>query len=166
VQTLLPSVQVVGREVTTPSGPTEPPPEQIPPWDLHSRGAGQSADEAQARGTARHVPVSLVCGGGGVAHDASPRQGGLVDVIQAFSHSKSAGQSAVLVHTIGVASQVPVLGTGIASPASTGAVLVAAPPSAGAVGMSGIGTGAIEVEVPVVPPIPLEPPFVGARPHW
>jgi hypothetical protein len=132
---------------------------------LQTRGAGQSAAEAQARATARQVPVSLVCGGG-VAHDASPRQGGLVDVIQAFSHSKSAGQSVVLVQTMGLGWQVPVLGTGIESPASTGAVLVAAPPSAGAVGISGIGTGAIEVELPVVPPMPLAPPLVGARLHW
>lgn len=114
--------------------------------------------------------MSLVCGGG-VSHFVFAGQAGADTAIVSFTHSKSDGQSAALVHTIGVGSHVPVIWVAVESPASGDAMMVAIPASLETgTGTSGAETGAESalpgVEIPVEPPTPLVPPPTAERLHW
>jgi hypothetical protein len=133
VHTSGPGVQTSGLVVTTPSGPTEPPPEQDVYWAWQVSGAGQSAAAVHARILATQVPVVLAGGGGkgtGVVHFTPAGQvGSMAGVGMASStQSKSAlGQSATVAQTMGLGSQVPVGDGG----GGWGATMCAGTPSGG-----------------------------------
>lgn len=106
--------------VTVPSGPTDAPPEhdEYSAWQVS--GAGQSAAVLQACGLATQVPVVLACGGG-ASHFVFAAQVGAMVGMRSMTQSKSAlGQSATLVQTMGLGSQIPVVGVGTGSGMGTG----------------------------------------------
>ena len=151
VQTDGPGVQVSGVVVTVPSGATIPPPEHVAPSAWQVSGAGQSATVLHACGLATQTGVP-VCGGG-VSHVVFAGHAGAIVGIISITQSKSAlGQSATVAQTIGLGSQMPVMGVGTGSGVGTdmGGSSPASGPGRGAAPPSVAGTGGLVGGVAVV----------------
>ena len=150
VQTDGPGVQVSGVVVTIPSGPALPPPEHVAPSAWQTSGAGQSAAAPQARTLGLQVPVVPICGGG-VGHFVSAGQGAAMVGMTSITQSKSAlGQSVTLVQTMGLGSQIPVVGTGCGTETAVGGNGVTSGLAGGAAPASVAGTGGLLGGVAIV----------------
>ena len=108
MQTEGPEVQLSVVEFTIPSAPTDPPPEQIEYSAWQINGAGQSATVLHACSLATQVPLVPVCGVEVVHPLAEEQVGPLVSAVSITQSKSALGQSATLVQTMGLASQVPV----------------------------------------------------------
>jgi hypothetical protein len=114
-QTDVPGVQVHGSAVTVPSGATTPPPVHPPDRAWQVSGAKQSSAVLHACALATQVPVVAICGGGASHFVFTGQLGAMVGTMSITQSKSPLGQSATVMQTMGLGSQIPVTGTGTGS---------------------------------------------------